>query len=473
VNRLLIFTTLVTIIIVTSFSALPQSANALTLTTLAFASSGTDLAGNCSKLELNLTMSMTGTDAEGIGPGGEIIDWYGIIFLNGDGNPISAGFGIMEVGITYTGTFPIRTFFTPTGSDQLPLTLRPITIQIYDTPSNNPSSVLQERVNFITNSTFLASATTDPAIYIPSCANLPLFTTSPAPSTDLAIDQEQAVGIERVFDDGIVVAHQPNGDYHFYLGDGCLIGTISKSFLDSANTNQWQTLASIEGCDGYLVNVDATGYPSCAVVLNMYGPGGYNKTHWLEEQFDSTLACKAIVPRCSVQVQDGCITGGTVPSQADVIFINGINNSVIDHLNSASLVDQATGDKTLGIYNDWLTDIGSVENSAPTDTLVLLLTSTDQAITLIGHSQGAAIIAEALRRVAVTNPDRLNNLTVYTFGSPVRFWPQNPEYRHCGFDNDPIVNRGVSPFREIPTHPLDFYTHSFSEYMDYFYYCTE
>lgn len=403
------------------------------------------------------------------------LDEIGFLVSDGDGTYVGVWYTYMQAGMS-----TLSRLHVPSPA----ITSRPITISIYDTANNG--SVYQGLLDQII---------IDPASQYTACDTLPLINPPiippfPTPSnsngsSDAAIEREREGGIERVFADGIVVARQPNGDYHFYLGDdsGCLIGTVSRSFLNSTDANSNRTLTSLEGCGGYRVNVDATGYSACSIVLNMYGPGGYNRTHWLNEDFDSTVACEMqindteLFPRCGGQGQDGCITG-VAPSRANVVFINGIQNSLASHLRSLSLVREITDNNAMGIYNQGLIrNLGSVENATSTQTLSLYLALTDHPITLIGHSQGGAIIANALRPLE-GNP-RLNNVRVYTFGSPAENYPSGPTYRHCTFENDrvtlpPISNmrNTVSPLRIIPEDIEGIVDHNFDDYMDYYGFCT-
>ena len=173
---------------------------------------------------------------------------------------------------------------------------------------------------------------------------------------------------------------------------------------------------------------------------------------------------------CEEQEIDGCLTG-VLPDQAQTIFINGILNPLESHMISLGLVDERLHG-VMGIFNR--RGHLDVTYTDSTNTLINFLTNTSHSVTLIGHSQGGAIIAEALQALAGTG--RLNNITVYTFGSPATNYPQGPDYRHCSFVNDPITQRPFSNSRYV-VEPynlinVDFgdpvANHDFHNYMNYY-----
>ena len=308
---------------------------------------------------------------------------------------------------------------------------------------------------------------------------------------DSAIERERQAGIERVFDDGIVVARQPNGDYHFYSSEGCFIGSATNQFLDDADLAYNENLLSLNGC-GFTVNIDATGYPACSVVLNMYGANNYSKTHWLEETFNGRTACATsgnpdgddftFIPCSRHSNLDGCVNTnpGVSLQDADVVLINGVRNTSDSNDSSRMLVETELPGDVAGIYNG-----GLLQNSGNTEvfsnaaqTLINFLISTSHPVTLIGHSQGGIVIADALQYVASSQPSRLSNITVYTFGSPALNYPSGPHYKHCTFYYDPTtsVSRfAVSNYTILP-RIIDFgnpiANHDFENYMLFWGACT-
>jgi hypothetical protein len=104
--------------------------------------------------------------------------------------------------------------------------------------------------------------------------------TEPGENTGFPSEAER--GIVRVFDDGIVIARQPNGDLDFYMPDGCMMGRIATSIMSSADLGTRELLHSIEGCGGYRADLWSLGYDFCQLQVNMYGPNGYQKEYIME-----------------------------------------------------------------------------------------------------------------------------------------------------------------------------------------------
>jgi len=180
-----------------------------------------------------------------------------------------------------------------------------------------------------------------------------------------------------------------------------------------------------------------------------------------------------IAPECSEPPIDGCITG-VPPSEASVIFVNGIGNSLPDHESSReNLIDPLFSGGVMGIYNGGLVaNWGNAEiSSSATDTLTLFLALTTHPVILVGHSQGGAVIAEALQ--ALEGASRLNNVTVYTFGSPARNYPGNPDlHHHCTFAGDPVTIPAIAagvPMNVIPWQV----GHFLKDYTDHWDICSQ
>jgi WXG100 family type VII secretion target len=203
-------------------------------------------------------------------------------------------------------------------------------------------------------------------------------------------------------------------------------------------------------------------------------------------------------------IQDGSVVG---PSDANFIYVNGIQNSPDDLRNTLQYLNNELGIRTKGIYNatdgkldvDALVDeasdiIGVVTNpgrwspagadeiisssinigknlgglfgdlfqvgndqlDAATDmrfdgsnpaveSLIQQIKSHEGPLTLIGHSQGGAIVAAALTELSRENFS-MNHITVTTLGGAGVNFPDGPTYNHVVNSNDNIP--GVS--RSIP-----------------------
>ena len=214
------------------------------------------------------------------------------------------------------------------------------------------------------------------------------------------------------------------------------------------------------------------------------------------EKSEIAIAQSTTPVECNNSAVDGCITGDN-PEIAEVIFINGIANDVVSHNTARGMLVNSNffGNKpVMGIYNggirsNWLLPIiGEAD-----DTLIWFLSAyPTRNVILIGHSEGGMVIADALDQLSQMNPSIVNNrITVYTLGSPRRYFPAGPTYRACRARFDPVgmlvdgnslPNVVVSPFLDntvgiqfhqplIPSNASisdPFGSHDFGHYMDYF-----
>lgn len=163
---------------------------------------------------------------------------------------------------------------------------------------------------------------------------------------------------------------------------------------------------------------------------------------------------------------DGAYTraSDSIPEHLDVMFINGVDNDANKHAERLQRL-QATFENAIvgGIFNDtnwYFTDsrqahddlFEGIDGSRPDsttnpaiDSLVTYLARYyDQDLTIMAHSQGAAIVSAALRQFHEDYQNRsLNHLTIYTFGGFAVVFPEGPRYRHCVFERDRISGRAM------------------------------
>lgn len=153
-------------------------------------------------------------------------------------------------------------------------------------------------------------------------------------------------------------------------------------------------------------------------------------------------------------------------TDAEVIFINGILNSADDHQAGLEMVSRVfTGFDVIGIYNatdfnpltygdqgvdtaqataDLIQGLGFERPRATNpavDTLLTYLLLYDHEVTIVAHSQGAAITSAALRTFSIRYPERLDRLSrvnVITLGGFAISFPEGPRYWHVVFTSDPV-----------------------------------
>ncbi|GAB5492001.1 MAG: hypothetical protein Phog2KO_22160 [Phototrophicaceae bacterium] len=304
---------------------------------------------------------------------------------------------------------------------------------------------------------------------------------------DPVILEEQANGITRVLDDGIVIARQPNGDYQYYTPDGCLIGYTPNETITSTSVYTRRIVQSVEGCEGYTVDLWSLGNPACQLQINAYLPDGRERVYEGFASFSETTRCQrefeyeVCIPDTSISlgsllepdVADGCITGAS-PDIAQVIFINGIRTSLSAHIGNRLVVERINLGPVMGIYNGGLSNnvFNTSYLSDATNTLINYLTNTTHPITIIAHSQGGAVVSDALQ--ALEGTSRFNNITIYTFGSPATEFPDRDGDRHCAFSDDRVstFSRDVPNYVELAYSPELFDAHhSFNDYMAVFDVC--
>lgn len=164
---------------------------------------------------------------------------------------------------------------------------------------------------------------------------------------------------------------------------------------------------------------------------------------------------------------DGVLTSLTPlqPQDADVIFINGILTAPDAHQAALRTVaNYFSGMNVMGIYNetsnnivvdslegiddlrqglglDRITTDPALSASPPVSTLLTYLLLYDQPITIVAHSQGAAIVSAALQEFVRRHPQwiqRLNYVTVITLGGFAVVFPPGPQYLHLVFSSDVV-----------------------------------
>jgi len=223
----------------------------------------------------------------------------------------------------------------------------------------------------------------------------------------------------------------------------------------------WRT--SYAGHSGYVGEVNNEGHYNIVAIEQPTNPAAQ----------DVAVASPRF-SRCTTNsYPDGCITGAD-PQNAQVIYVNGINTNGDTHSATRGLVQSYFGGPTMGIYNGGISDnLGLVSSGQAYATLVRYLRAYPNTyIILVGHSQGGAIIAEALQTIAGENPSRIDSrlMSVYTFGSPARSYPNGPRYLHVSFADD-AVTYPVRPFVDfciIPDIRGGYFQHSIDLYLSLF-----
>jgi hypothetical protein len=184
---------------------------------------------------------------------------------------------------------------------------------------------------------------------------------------------------------------------------------------------------------------------------------------------------------------DGGTTWGTgvAPSQipgangrGTVLWVNGINTSAADHQGTLGMLEQNAGVRAVGLYNATQGTIrdtlqvradrnenaqraagtwqGPSQNAATrslSDAIVNHLTTSQEPLHLMAHSQGALVTANALydvrqRLTAQHGAERANEmmgrLQVETFGGAARNYVDGPNYTHWINTGDNVTG-GMGP----------------------------
>jgi len=146
-------------------------------------------------------------------------------------------------------------------------------------------------------------------------------------------------------------------------------------------------------------------------------------------------------------------------ADAEVIFVNGIDTEATEHKDGLIRVSNVFPDlDVIGIYNATdgrIPDIGQglddlrqalgVTRIGPINPAVEKLLSYlllyDHEVTIVAHSQGAAITSAALMQFAMNyreRAERLHRVNVITLGGFAVSFPEGPQYLHMVFSSDPV-----------------------------------
>lgn len=188
-----------------------------------------------------------------------------------------------------------------------------------------------------------------------------------------------------------------------------------------------------------------------------------------------TVDAQIDIPVAQDDYYDGALTSLTTidPGDAEFIFINGIRTSPEGHRAGLEAAAQAFDTtRIVGIYNatddpriltanradniqrtahDVLQGLADLQQglglgrpgdtNLAVDTLLTYLVLYDHEVTIVAHSQGAAITSAALREFANRYPERaerLRRINVITLGGFAAAYPDGPRYLHVVFTSDPV-----------------------------------
>ncbi|MCB9453091.1 MAG: WXG100 family type VII secretion target [Anaerolineaceae bacterium] len=151
------------------------------------------------------------------------------------------------------------------------------------------------------------------------------------------------------------------------------------------------------------------------------------------------------------EIRDGTRTG-VAHKTADIFYVNGILTDSAAHLKTLENIEaEFPGQRVAGIYNateGLITDgvqavgdrYGLEQNNRAVDSLVLAIQDRLQnpgTFEIIAHSQGAAITAEALRRLDAMHV-ALSRVKVTALGGFGINFPNSVDYHHYVHINDPV-----------------------------------
>src|SRR5581483_7442861 len=157
------------------------------------------------------------------------------------------------------------------------------------------------------------------------------------------------------------------------------------------------------------------------------------------------------------------VVGSDCKPEGLAIYVNGVANTVADQVQSMDELSKSCGKELVGIhnstgglFNDVSETIGQklgVTSDKPADLLSkVLLDRIDHNLPtmLIGHSQGALMVSDALCRVQTALMKRglsrsdaeqlMSNIQVETFAPACSYFPDGPQYVHYINDSDPVAS---------------------------------
>jgi hypothetical protein len=136
------------------------------------------------------------------------------------------------------------------------------------------------------------------------------------------------------------------------------------------------------------------------------------------------------------------------------------------------LASHYPGRRVMGLYNDGITGNSGVTLFADvTRNLYHYLSENGCSVVLVGHSQGGAVIADAISGLPRNCQEQL---TIRTFGSPAINWPNaTTRVVHCAFALDGITTiprvRGIDNLHviEVSSSGPGRLNHNFEDYLYY------
>lgn len=188
------------------------------------------------------------------------------------------------------------------------------------------------------------------------------------------------------------------------------------------------------------------------------GTAPVNRSEWLQDnRFDGLLVGadgQTYPPGTNLQdIPPILPDNGKTPTNETLIFVNGVANNLGEQVESMQRLANDSGARVLGIHNatergrdGWqaLGDklgIGRNAASRSLEDLVYREIKAGRTVQVLGHSQGAAIVARALtdvkeRLMDDDNMSRrsaerlLSRVKVETFGGVAARYPDGPQYVH-------------------------------------------
>jgi hypothetical protein len=192
--------------------------------------------------------------------------------------------------------------------------------------------------------------------------------------------------------------------------------------------------------------------------LPITGTAAVNRSPWLQDnRFDGLLVGadgQTYPPNIDLRdIPPILPDNGKTPTDETLIFVNGVANNLGEQVESMQRLANDSGARVLGIHNatergrdGWqaLGDklgIGRNPASRTLEDLVYREIKAGRTVQVIGHSQGAAIVARALTDVKEKLMDDdnlsrksaerlLSRVKVETFGGIAARYPDGPQYVH-------------------------------------------
>lgn len=306
--------------------------------------------------------------------------------------------------------------------------------------AEDPDGAPPYLVQIISSDLYLAPHPTDPDPGQPDTDPTPEQNQPQPRPINPVIATEQAQGIQRQFDDQVVITSQQGASLNYYTPNGCLIGQTSIPTQQNINFRDRYIVESYTGCDGYRIDLWSLGYPACHLQANIYLPNGEEKVYLMDRN-PSHPSCSpppSPSPAPEVSAPDAVVTQphSAHDSPVEDELPTGLYSPVYDMLPSppegtqwvSRLVFESLAEQILEKIEQTQQELGLINSVV--DALATRIIDW-AACALDGAAGGCEVFPHVRMFLSESRVDKINNLRMWTerLDAMYEYW-ENPIYRY-------------------------------------------